>query len=42
MSGVRQVLHRPGPDKKLLGHQKGKAVTPEQVIPLEEGNFKDF
>ncbi len=42
MAGVRQVLHRPGPDKKLLAHhQKGKAVTPEQVIPLQEGDVKD-
>jgi methyl-accepting chemotaxis protein len=43
MTGVRQVLHRPGPDKKLLPHhQKNKGVTPEQIIPLDEGDFKDF
>jgi hypothetical protein len=42
MAGVRQALQRPGQDKKLLAHHKGKAVTPEQVIPLESGDFKNF
>ena len=43
VSGVRQALHRPAQDKNLLVHeQKGKGVNPEQVIPLEEGTFKDF
>ncbi|MFZ5450994.1 MAG: methyl-accepting chemotaxis protein [Thermodesulfobacteriota bacterium] len=43
VSGVRQVFHRPVQDKRLLAHnQKGKGVAPEQVIPLDDGEFKDF
>jgi methyl-accepting chemotaxis protein len=44
LTGVRQVLQRPGPDKKqkLLAHHQGKGVSPEQVIPLESGDFKNF
>ncbi len=43
MAGVSQTLHRPATDKKLLAHhQKVQGVTPEQIIPLEEGDFKDF
>jgi methyl-accepting chemotaxis protein len=37
-----KVLHRPGPDKKLLAHQQGKPVPPEQIFPLNEEDFKDF
>jgi methyl-accepting chemotaxis protein len=43
VAGMRQVLQRPVQDKRLLAnHQKGKGVTPEKVIPLEGGEFKDF
>jgi methyl-accepting chemotaxis protein len=42
-AGVRQAMQRPKPDKKLLAHhQKGQGVTPEQVIPLDGGDFKNF
>ncbi|OGP74762.1 MAG: hypothetical protein A2Y80_03625 [Deltaproteobacteria bacterium RBG_13_58_19] len=38
-----QAIPPPGQEKKLLGPiQKGKKVTPEEVLPLEEGSFKDF
>jgi methyl-accepting chemotaxis protein len=42
-AGVRQAMQRPKPDKKLLAHhQKGQGVSPEQVIPLDSGDFKNF
>ena len=43
MTSVRQVSQRPVQDNKFLTHQqKAKGVAPEQVIPMEEGEFKDF
>jgi methyl-accepting chemotaxis protein len=42
MDSVRQAMQRPGRGKKLLAHHQVKAVTPEQVIPLESGDFKNF
>jgi methyl-accepting chemotaxis protein len=42
MDSVRQAIQRPGRGKKLLAHHQVKAVTPEQVIPLESGDFKNF
>jgi methyl-accepting chemotaxis protein len=44
VEGMRQAVTRPRKDPKLLAHNQGKAVTPDQVIPLEDkaGSFKDF
>ncbi|MEW6660378.1 MAG: methyl-accepting chemotaxis protein [Thermodesulfobacteriota bacterium] len=44
VEGMRQAITRPRKDAKLLAHHQGKAVTPDQVIPLEDkaGSFKDF
>jgi hypothetical protein len=43
-NGGKKVLH--GPDKKGKKEgaavRKAKAVKPEQVIPMEEGDFKEF
>jgi methyl-accepting chemotaxis protein len=35
--------HRPAPAREPLGHHhKGQAVNPAEVIPLDDGDFKDF
>jgi methyl-accepting chemotaxis protein len=40
---VHQAIGRPAPEKNLLNHhQRGRALTPEQIIPMEEGDGKDF
>jgi methyl-accepting chemotaxis protein len=37
------ALHRPSPARGPLGHTpKGKPVNPAEVIPLDDGDFKDF
>jgi methyl-accepting chemotaxis protein len=37
------ALQRPSRTNKLLAHlRRGKAVSPEEVIPLDSGDFKNF
>ena len=36
------VTARKGIGKKAVPYKKGKEVRPDRVIPLEEGEFKDF
>ncbi|MGQ9687509.1 MAG: cache domain-containing protein [Desulfobaccales bacterium] len=37
------ALDRPDPGRESLGHaSKGKPVNPAEVIPLDDGDFKDF
>lgn len=43
MEGEGQVFFRPRRTSKLLAHNQDIAVTPEQILPLDEGrSFKDF
>ena len=43
LAAMRPAITRTGPDQKLPAPDtKGPGVPPEKVIPLEEGDFKDF
>ncbi|MEW6387515.1 MAG: methyl-accepting chemotaxis protein [Thermodesulfobacteriota bacterium] len=43
LAGLRHGAARPAPEQKMLASEpKGHGVAPEKVIPLEEGDFKDF
>ena len=36
------VITRKGIGKNVVPYKKGREVRPDQVIPMEEGQFKDF
>jgi methyl-accepting chemotaxis protein len=42
MDRARQVTTPPRKKAKLLEHNQNKAVTPDQVIPLDDEHFKSF